>query len=53
MKNAKITIYKGDFTAESAHRLCELQPDVPGPKNDQVFGHDIEFKGLDVGQWLC
>jgi hypothetical protein len=34
-------------------KIKRLQPDVPGPKNDQVFGHDSEFKGLDVGQRLC
>ena len=52
MKNATITIYESDVTPESAHSLCELQPDVPGSENDQMLRHDIEFQGFDVSQRL-
>jgi hypothetical protein len=30
-----------------------IQAHVPGSKNDQVLGHDIEFERLDVSQWMC
>lgn len=52
MNHAMIAVDDRDFTAESAHRLCELQPDIPAPQDDQVPRYHIEFQGLDVGQRL-